>query len=241
MVAGKAVLLQRARVVLDAMEHLVGGLGTALLAFAVMAWITMVAALSLIGVGLFLAPSVPRAVRAVATRERARLSRWGPEIIDPGPVPSRVRDALANTGVRRELLWVIGHGTVGLFFSAAAMTMPVAAAQDITYPLWWRFVPLEGREPTGVFWSVHDTATALPVTFIGFGLAVSFVLFGPAMARLQAWPGRGLLGLTSGTDLSLRVAELSATRAAALDAHATELRHIERSLHDGAQNRLVGV
>jgi signal transduction histidine kinase len=34
---------------------------------------------------------------------------------------------------------------------------------------------------------------------------------------------------------------LTATRAAALDAHATELRRIERSLHDGAQNRLVSV
>jgi hypothetical protein len=37
------------------------------------------------------------------------------------------------------------------------------------------------------------------------------------------------------TDLSLRVAQLSATRAAALDAHATELRRIERSLHDGTR------
>ncbi|WUH98487.1 sensor domain-containing protein [Spirillospora sp. NBC_00431] len=223
------------------MEHLVGGLGTALLAFVAMVWITVVAALCAVGVGLLLSPSVPRVVRAVAARERARLSRWGPEIIDPGPVPRRVREALANPGLRRELLWAVGHGTVGLFFSAVAMTMPVAAAQDITYPLWWRFLPLDDHEPTGVFWEVRDQATALPVSLIGLGLAAAFVLFGPGMARLQAWPGRGLLGPTSGTDLSLRVAELSATRAAALDAHATELRRIERSLHDGAQNRLVGV
>lgn len=39
----------------------------------------------------------------------------------------------------------------------------------------------------------------------------------------------------------MRVAELTATRAAALDAHATELRRIERSLHDGTRNRLVAV
>jgi signal transduction histidine kinase len=39
----------------------------------------------------------------------------------------------------------------------------------------------------------------------------------------------------------MRVAELTATRAAALDAHAVELRRIERSLHDGTQNRLVAV
>ncbi|WP_309140823.1 histidine kinase [Micromonospora sp. M51] len=37
------------------------------------------------------------------------------------------------------------------------------------------------------------------------------------------------------------MAELTATRAAALDAHAVELRRIERSLHDGTQNRLVAV
>ncbi|NDZ69654.1 sensor histidine kinase, partial [Streptomyces sp. SID10362] len=64
---------------------------------------------------------------------------------------------------------------------------------------------------------------------------------GPGMARLQAAPARRLLAAGPDTDLSLRVAELTATRAAALDAHATELRRIERSLHDGAQNRLVSV
>ncbi len=69
----------------------------------------------------------------------------------------------------------------------------------------------------------------------------AFVAFGPALARSQAWPGRRLLAPHPDTDLSLRVARLSATRAAALDAHATELRRIERSLHDGAQNRLVAV
>jgi len=61
------------------------------------------------------------------------------------------------------------------------------------------------------------------------------------MARLQANPGRRLLSAGPDADLSLRVAELTATRAAALDAHATELRRIERSLHDGTQNRIVTV
>jgi len=64
---------------------------------------------------------------------------------------------------------------------------------------------------------------------------------GPGMARLQALPGRRLLSAGPDAYLSLRVAELTATRAAALDAHATELRRIERSLHDGTQNRLVNV
>ncbi|MFI0409256.1 sensor histidine kinase [Actinomadura sp. 3N508] len=232
---------ERARAVLDALEHLVGGLGTALLAFVAMAWGTAVALLCVVGVGFLVAPSVPHAVRAVASRERARLSRWGPEIIGPGPAPSRVRDALADTGVRRELCWVFVHGTVGLAFSALAITLPISSVQDITYPLWWRFLPPPDTELTGVSWRVDSDSDALLVTILGLGLAAVFVLLAPAMARLQAWPGRRLLAATSDTDLSLRVAELSATRAAALDAHATELRRIERSLHDGAQNRLVGV
>jgi signal transduction histidine kinase len=61
------------------------------------------------------------------------------------------------------------------------------------------------------------------------------------MAWAQAWPGRRLLTPDRGADLALRVAHLTSTRAAALDAHTTELRRIERSLHDGTQNRLVAV
>jgi signal transduction histidine kinase len=61
----------------------------------------------------------------------------------------------------------------------------------------------------------------------------------PGMARLQSSWGRRLLAPGPETDLSLRIAELTSTRAAALDAHAIELRRIERSLHDGTQNRLV--
>jgi signal transduction histidine kinase len=76
---------------------------------------------------------------------------------------------------------------------------------------------------------------------MGLGWAVVSVTVVPAMARAQAWPGRRLLATDAGTDLLLRVAHLTATRAAALDAHTTELRRIERSLHDGTQNRLVAV
>jgi signal transduction histidine kinase len=79
------------------------------------------------------------------------------------------------------------------------------------------------------------------VALLGVGWIAIILGLGPGMARLQAGPGRRLLAASPETDLSLRIAELTATRAAALDAHATELRRIERSLHDGTQNRLVTV
>ncbi|GAA2119705.1 sensor histidine kinase [Actinomadura napierensis] len=237
----RGIVLVRARAVFDALEHLVGGLGTALLAFAALLYIGLVLLLCAVGVGLLLAPTLPRIVRAVSERERGRLSRWGPEVIGLGPAPAGVRAALADPGVRRELRWLPVHGTLGLFLGAAGATLTLDAAQDLTYPLWWRLLPKDEATPTLVFWTVRDEATALAVMAFGIGLFACFVSLGPAMARMQAWPGRRLLAPTADVDLSMRVAQLSATRAAALDAHATELRRIERSLHDGAQNRLVAV
>jgi signal transduction histidine kinase len=226
---------------LDALEHLVGGLGTALLAFVALIWLVVVALTCVVGVGRLLVPTVPRVARGIAERERARLSRWGPEIIGPEPLPARARDAFADPAIRRELRWLVIHGTLGLFLSMAGATLPLNAVQDVTYPLWWRLADPAANAPTLVFWTVRDTSDAWAVAILGVGMAVAFVFLGPGMAHLQAWPGRKLLAPTADTDLSLRVAQLSATRAAALDAHATELRRIERSLHDGTQNRLVAV
>jgi signal transduction histidine kinase len=231
----------RARAVLDALEHLVGGLGTAILALAALLWLVLVALTCVVGVGLLLAPTVPRVVRAVAERERARLSRWGPEIIGPEPAPARVRAAMADPAVRRELGWVLVHGTFGISVSLVALTLPINGVQDVTYPLWWRLLSPTDPAPNLVFWSVRDTPDALKVALLGLVLAVAFLALGPGLARLQAWPGRRLLPPSADVDLSLRVAQLTAPRAAALDAHATELRRIERSLHDGTQNRLVAV
>ncbi|WP_169949739.1 sensor histidine kinase [Microbispora sp. H11081] len=234
-------LTAHARRLLDAVEHLVSGLATALLAFAGLLWLVLVALTCLIGVGLLLAPTVPRVVRSVAERERDRLSRWGPEIVRLGPAPDGVRAALADRAVRREVGWLLVHSTLGLFLSLSGLTMVANSVQDVTYPLWWRMLPPDDVTPGLVFWDVRAPGGVLAVALFGVGLAVCFLLLGPGMAWAQAWPGRRLLTPTADMDLSLRVAQLSATRAAALDAHAAELRRIERSLHDGAQNRLVAV
>jgi signal transduction histidine kinase len=231
----------RSRASLDALEHLIGGFGTAILALIAAFWFLAVAVATLVGVGLLLAPSALRLVRVVADRERARLSRWGPEIIGPAPVPRRLRDAVRDPAIRRDLAWLLTHAVFGFLLGLVAITLPISVVQDVTFPLWWQLLPPDQREPTLVFWTVHDLPSALPVSALGVGWLVVAVGLGPVLARLQAWPGRRLLTPDAGTDLHLRIAELSATRAAALDAHAAELRRIERSLHDGTQNRLVAV
>ncbi|MEV4702810.1 sensor histidine kinase [Actinoplanes sp. NPDC049316] len=231
----------RARAMREALEHLVGGLGTAFLALAAALWLLLVAMGCLVGVGLLFVPTALRLQRFAADRERARLSRWGTEIVGPGPAPARWRDAVRDPSVRREWRWLAWHATVGLIVGILGITLPLNAVRDGTFPLWWKLLPPGDATSSLGFPLVTDWVGAFGVWALGIAWIALAVGFGPALARWQARPGRRLLTLPADVDLSLRVAELTATRAAALDAHATELRRIERSLHDGTQNRLVAV
>ncbi|MCC2316613.1 sensor histidine kinase [Cellulomonas chengniuliangii] len=226
---------------LDAIEQLVGGFGTSVLALVALLWVVVSAAACVVGVGFWMLPAALRAVRVVADRERSRLSQIGPVVLGPAPLPDGLRDAFRDSSVRRELAWLPCAASLGLALGAIALTLPLNAARDATFALWWMAVPEELRQPSFSGWVVETWPGAIAVTLAGFAWVAVAVGLEPPMARLQAWPGRRLLGPRPGTDLALRVAELTATRAGALDAHAAELRRIERSLHDGTQNRIVAV
>ncbi|TDE51479.1 sensor histidine kinase [Nonomuraea mesophila] len=230
----------RGRTTLDALERLIGGLGTGVLALVSLMLLAATALMSLVGVGLLMAPAALRALRAVANRERSRLADLGQEFVTPEPVPAKLRAALADRTVRRELAWVATHASFGLFLGILSTTLPVKAVQDVTFWAWWRLVPPGEASDAGLgLWTVDDGTSALAIALVAPVWIALTMIFSPLMAWLQAWPGRRLLALDA--DLSVRVAQLTATRSAALDAHATELRRIERSLHDGTQNRLVAV
>jgi signal transduction histidine kinase len=236
-----ARLRARAGTAIDALEHLVGGLATAVLALVTLFWLVVVLLLCVVGVGLRLLPSALRAVRVVADRERGRLSRWGPDVLGAPPVPRTLRAAVQDPAVRRDVQWLVVHGPVGFLLGLVGLTLPLNAVRDATFPLWWQLVPVEGRSPSMMLWVAQTQPQALVVTLIGLGWVAVALAALPPMARLQAFPGRRLLAPVAGADLELRVAELTATRAGALDAHVAELRRIERSLHDGTQNRVVAV
>lgn len=238
---GKARVGARAEAARQATGRLAAGLGTAVLAGGALVLVLVTAALCLGGVGLFLVPAALRTVRAVADRERSRLSRWGPEILGPEPVPAGARAALRDGAVRRELAWLAGHAVLGLLLGLLALDLPLSAIHDVSFPLWWKLLPADADNSSLGFGPVHDWPGAFAICLVGVATIGVSVVLPPAMARLQAWPGRRLLPPDHERDLALRVAELTATRAAALDAHTAELRRIERSLHDGTQNRIVAV
>ncbi|MFD4344939.1 sensor domain-containing protein [Streptomyces coelicoflavus] len=220
--------------------QLVGGLGTAVLGLGVLLLSAVAAVTAPAGVGLLLAPPVLRSLHALARRERERLARRGIDIVPPDPPPDRLRAALADPTTRRELGWLVRHSTLGFLLGLLGALLPLCAVRDTSFPLWWWLVPETTTTSVGIG-TAHTWPDALAAVLLGVGWTAILLGLGPGMARLQAAPARRLLAAGPDTDLSLRVAELTATRAAALDAHATELRRIERSLHDGAQNRLVSV
>ena len=239
--AVRRYLRERVRITVDALEHLVGGLGTAILALAAFLLLFVVTIASVVGIGLAVVPSALKAVRSVAERERGRLSRWGFQLPAPPPVPAGLGDALRDPWVRRECAFVAIHGTGGFVLGVLGLSLPLSAVQYLLFPLYFWLLPPDVGGPGVVMWRIDGLPDALVVAMIGVGWLAVAIALGPRMARLQALPGRRLLAPPRDVDASLRIAELTATRAAALDAHAVELRRIERSLHDGAQNRLVAV
>ena len=225
----------------QAIAQLASGLNTGLLAVLLLLGLAVTAATSVVGVGLLMAPVSLRALHALAGRERDRLARWGPAVAAPEPPPTRLRPALVDPTTRRELRWLVRHSTLGLPLGLLGVLLPITAVRDTAFPLYWTFMPENTTATSLGIGNAHTWPDALAVALLGVGWIAIILGLAPGMARLQAGPGRRLLTAGPDADLSLRVAELTATRAAALDAHATELRRIERSLHDGAQNRLVSV
>ncbi|MFD0516534.1 sensor histidine kinase [Paractinoplanes durhamensis] len=224
--------MTRLRVAVGVLRHNLGGLGTSVLALPILIAVFL---------GLLLTPLGRRAVRRVADRERARLTRWGPPVIGPPPLPTGTRDALRDPSVRRELAWLAVHGTIGLLVGLAGLSLPIYAIEYTTFPLWFRALDPSLGGPGFLSGPGDGLTGALEISVLGLVFAAATIGLLPGITRLQAFPGRRQLAPPPGADLSLRVAELTATRAAALDAHATELRRIERSLHDGTQNRLVAL
>lgn len=229
--------------------YLAWGIGTSIVAMLTIALVLLVAVLSLLGVGLLLVPSLMRAVHGVAYWELQRLRTAGYHVDDPfgSLVTTHTEiswtaaiEVLTDPSTGRTIAWLLWHATLGLLAGLIGVILPATAISEIALPAYWWAVP--AGEATSALaipvpsWQVAVLFAALaPVWIVAFGY------LGPYLLRLQSWHSRTLLKPATRVDLSRRISELTATRAAALNAHTSELRRIERALHDGSQNRLVAV
>ncbi|MFD3619625.1 histidine kinase [Streptomyces sp. NPDC058676] len=147
-----------------------------------------------------------------------------------------------DPGARRGLLWPVAHVITGLPFGLAVLLcVGNLFTAVVAMTLWWVFPAGAGPHLIGdvpvTGWPLALTAAPLQAGV----LATTAWWGGPLLARAHARVCLALL-LPSATErLARRVEVLTRTRAGALDAHAAELRRIERDLHDGVQARLVAV
>jgi signal transduction histidine kinase len=158
------------------------------------------------------------------------------------------------------------HTTVTAFLGfLVTMLWGLTGPDEYFWPLWVWFglcVPLGVH--AAVWWALHTTpggagrALALHAALTGV-LAVVLVVLWVLTGHHGAWPGIALLGPAAalaahaagrllwlrhggGTrerQLTDRVDVLTRTRRGAVEAQAAELQRLERTLHDGAQSRLV--
>ncbi|MFE7458345.1 sensor domain-containing protein [Streptomyces sp. NPDC057554] len=226
------------------------------LAVSIVLFVLAVVSISLIllGIGVFTTPVVLAAVRRHANQRRLWAEAWcDVRIAAPyRPFPKDLRGGVTGQVERttlllkdpatwRDLQWLLVDmtaGTVLAVLAAALMLYPVESVvlaaglwrvfQDGD-PYWYGFVPVDSQL-TGL------AALALGAALFALGLRAA-----EPVLRAHFLLARTLLAPTPEQTLAQRVDRLTETRHEAVDTAASELRRIERDLHDGAQARLVAM
>jgi signal transduction histidine kinase len=226
-------------------------LGLAVLAeLGIALFVLHVVAIPLIAVwvGIPMLLAVIPAVRGFANAHRALAYQMtGVEIPRPYRTPeypgtvNRLKTWFRDPATWRDLVWLIVNAKAGFVLKIVAVSLFLAVPFYLIYPF------LVWVTPDGVFDEPFGGLITLnPISAFGMwalaGLAyVLWSKFGRALLRVNAVITRSLLGPTESARLSLRVQELSVSRAETVDTQAAELRRIERDLHDGAQARLAAL
>ncbi|MFD9705362.1 sensor histidine kinase [Lentzea sp. NPDC059081] len=208
---------------------------------AIVSWLAL-GVLILSVVVLPLLPITAPYLRRIVDHDRRRLARYaGVEIPPPppldGPWLHRAQRVLTDPDSRRDGIWLVTHALFGTLFGALAVGLSGTLVQQPVVLLFWWVFPGGNENSFGLHVDTWPKALlSLPI-----GLVLAAVLSQlPRLADLDAVWAKKLLSPPKAS-LEKRLAEVVATRAAALQAHGAELRRIERNLHDGTQNKLVGV
>jgi signal transduction histidine kinase len=166
-------------------------------------------------------------------QERRRVTDFTGEPFQDSPPPEQLREA------KRTITWLVTHALTGTVVGLLGASLPLAAANAVLVPFYWWLFPAD--DPVVSPYPVTSWTGAAFMPLLAVGYAVASLWVTPWLARRQTSWARLMLSPPPGARLAMRVAELTASRAAALEAHGAELRRIERDLHDGTQNRIVAV
>jgi signal transduction histidine kinase len=237
------------------LRGLLAGLRGVSLAIAVMALNAALFGLFLVsvlltvaGVGILLVPVMALVVRAVADYHRRLLAQWsGVAIASPyRPRPDAFgawrmyRWVMSDPATWRDLLWLWASPYPAALLLIVPGALILSGTEGITGVPVLLYLLLDWYG-YGVFWPMTNVVEALLSWPQGFAVLAAGLTLAPLGLRWFARFSGTLLGPTRAAALARRVEHLTQTRTETVDAQATELRRIERNLHDGAQARLVAL
>ncbi|WP_327367002.1 sensor histidine kinase [Streptomyces sp. NBC_01217] len=216
-------------------------------------WTVLSIAFIPLGIGLVTTPYVLELVRKHANRRRLLAVTWSDVRI---PVPYRPFPKDLRTGFTglverttlllkdpatwRDIQWLLVDMTAGYAVSIVAGALLLYPVEGFVLAAglwrvftddryWYAFVPVDSQ------------ATGLAAAALGVVLFATGVLVSERLLRLHFVIARAMLAPTQEQELARRIERLTETRHEAVDTAASELRRIERDLHDGAQARLVAM
>jgi signal transduction histidine kinase len=155
-------------------------------------------------------------------------------------IPMRQLRTESYPVLQRSRLWLAVQAVTGFPIALVVWFMILVVVAGTLTPLLWWMMP-EG-ESFAFFFQVTSwkRALTLPPLLAAAHFAV-LRWWVPPLARAHARLCRAVLAPNIQEALGARLKVLAASRAEALDAHAAELRRIERDLHDGVQARMVAI
>lgn len=153
----------------------------------------------------------------------------------------RVWVILRDPATWRDLVWLIVNAVAGFTLTVLPCVLFLGGIFYLLHPYLYSLTPPSVFSTDYGVFQVHNQATAfLPMVFGVAMLALWVLLQGPLL-RLNARLANSLLGPTEHAALHARIVQLAKTRTDAVDQSASELRRIERDLHDGPQARLASM
>ncbi|KAD3455929.1 sensor histidine kinase [Arthrobacter yangruifuii] len=199
-----------------------------------------------LGVGLYAVPRLLGTLNRLAAGAQGRAAAFTSAVI---PFDRRRLSGRHSFGelaalvsapeTKRDAAWLGFHSAFALLAGVLALALPVGGVLYILVAPFWPLFPADA--PLELTLTVRSWTDAVLTMLLGLVYVAAGWLLLPWMARRVGSATLAILSPRRYADLARRISELSAARASALAAHAAELRRIERELHDGAQNRLVGV
>ncbi|WIX90613.1 sensor histidine kinase [Amycolatopsis sp. DG1A-15b] len=214
-------------------------------------FVVVVTAGSLIGVGVgpFMLPPAVLLMRSLTDRVRASAGAWsGVRIASPylpepaGSTPlRRCHHLLGDRANWRDALWLVVDSSVGILLTLTPLLLIAHGFRGLAMPF---LVGSDAADWLGSWYvviPVDDQPTAWFAAILGLAHFPLALWSAPHLLKLHARLAATLLSPTEVTRLTNRVQHLAESRDDAVGSQATELRRIERDLHDGAQTHLVAM